>query len=86
MARAQRRGKVSYRDRELERVTIQGCTEDYVLFRSYDAERGRLFSATEAGAAASWRPRWDTATVCSTPNPFWERQSRSKASIFAWWA
>ena len=43
MARAQRRGKVSYRDRELESVTIQGVTEDYILFRSYDAERGRLF-------------------------------------------
>jgi putative ABC transport system permease protein len=62
MARAQRRGKVSYRDRELESVTIHGVTEDYVLFRSYDAERGRLFSATEA---ARRRPvavlGWDTA-------------------------
>ncbi len=62
MARAERRGKVSYRDRELESVTIQGVTEDYVLFRSYDAERGRLFSATEA---ARRRPvvvlGWDTA-------------------------
>ena len=62
MARAQRRGKVSYLDRELESVTIHGVTEDYVLFRSYDAERGRLFSATEA---ARRRPvavlGWDTA-------------------------
>jgi putative ABC transport system permease protein len=62
MARAQRRGKVSYRDRELESVSIQGVTEDYLLFRSYDAERGRLFSATEAERR---RPvavlGWDTA-------------------------
>ncbi len=62
MARSERRGKVSYRDRELESVTIQGVTEDYILFRSYDAERGRLFSATEA---ARRRPvavlGWDTA-------------------------
>jgi putative ABC transport system permease protein len=62
MARAERRGKVAYRDRELESVTIHGVTEDYILFRSYDAERGRLFSATEA---ARRRPvavlGWDTA-------------------------
>jgi putative ABC transport system permease protein len=62
MARSQRQGKVSYRDRELESVSIQGVTEDYLLFRSYDAERGRLFSATEA---ARKRPvavlGWDTA-------------------------
>jgi len=62
MARAQRRGKVSYRDRELESVTIQGVTEDYVLFRSYDAERGRLFSATEAARRRSVAVLgWDTA-------------------------
>jgi putative ABC transport system permease protein len=62
MAQAVRRGKVSYRDRELESVTIQGVTPEYVLFRSYDAERGRLFSPTEA---ARRRPvvvlGWDTA-------------------------
>ncbi len=62
MARAQRRGKVSYRERELESVDIHGVTEDYVLFRSYDAERGRLFSAAEAERR---RPvavlGWDTA-------------------------
>ncbi len=62
MARAQRRGKVSYRDRELESVDIHGVTEDYILFRSYDAERGRLFSAAEAERR---RPvavlGWDTA-------------------------
>jgi putative ABC transport system permease protein len=63
MARAQRRGKISYRDRELERAEIHGVTEDYILFRSYDAERGRLFSATET---ARRRPvavlGWDTAS------------------------
>jgi putative ABC transport system permease protein len=62
MARAQRRGKVSYRERELESVTIDGVTEDYLLFRAYGAERGRLFGATET---ARRRPvtvlGWDTA-------------------------
>jgi putative ABC transport system permease protein len=47
MAQAQRRGKVSYRDRELESVTIQGVSEEYVWFENYDAERGRLFTPTE---------------------------------------
>jgi putative ABC transport system permease protein len=62
MARAQRRGRVSYRERELESVDVHGVTEDYILFRSYDAERGRLFSAAEARRR---RPvavlGWDTA-------------------------
>jgi putative ABC transport system permease protein len=47
MARAETRGKVAYRERELESVTIQGVSEDYLRFRSYDAERGRLFSRAE---------------------------------------
>jgi putative ABC transport system permease protein len=62
MAQAQRRGKVGYRDRELESVTVQGVSEDYLRFQSYDAERGRLFSASEV---ARRRPvavlGWDTA-------------------------
>jgi putative ABC transport system permease protein len=62
MARAQSRGKVSYRERELESVDIQGVSKDYVLFRSYDAERGRLFSATEAERRRAVAVLgWDTA-------------------------
>ncbi|HJS75243.1 MAG TPA: ABC transporter permease [Vicinamibacteria bacterium] len=62
MARAQRRGKLSYRERELESVDIHGVTKDYILFRSYDAERGRLFSATEAERRRAVAVLgWDTA-------------------------
>jgi putative ABC transport system permease protein len=63
MARAQRRGQVSYRDRELESVEIHGVTEDYIFFRSYDAERGRLFSASEARRRQPVAVLgWDTAS------------------------
>jgi putative ABC transport system permease protein len=62
MARSDRRGKVSYRERELESVSIQGVSEDYSRFQNYDAERGRLFSPTEVRRR---RPvtvlGWDTA-------------------------
>jgi putative ABC transport system permease protein len=47
MARVERRGRVVYRDKELESVVIQGVSEDYVWFSNYDAERGRLITATE---------------------------------------
>lgn len=62
MARTERRGKVSYRERELESVSIQGVTEDYLRFRSYDAERGRLFSAAEVRRKRAVTVLgWDTA-------------------------
>jgi putative ABC transport system permease protein len=47
MAKVERRGRVEYRGRELERVEIEGVSQDYVRFASYDAERGRLFTPTE---------------------------------------
>jgi putative ABC transport system permease protein len=62
MAQAQRRGRVGYRDKELESVSVQGVSEDYVWFQSYDAERGRLFTPAEVRRR---RPvtvlGWDTA-------------------------
>jgi putative ABC transport system permease protein len=47
MAQAQRRGRVSYRDQVLENIQIQGVTPEYLEFASFDAERGRMMSATE---------------------------------------
>jgi putative ABC transport system permease protein len=47
MASVERRGRVVYRDKELERVVVRGVSEDYVWFSNYDAERGRLITSTE---------------------------------------
>ncbi|MBF8301446.1 MAG: macB 48 [Acidobacteria bacterium] len=47
MAQAQSRGTITYRDQVLENVQIQGVTSDYLDFASFDAERGRMMSASE---------------------------------------
>ena len=47
MAKVERRGRVGYRGRELERAQIEGVSEDYIRFASYDAERGRLITPAE---------------------------------------
>lgn len=47
MAQSQARGVVRYRDRQLERVMIQGVSRDYIQFSTFDAERGRLISPAE---------------------------------------
>jgi len=47
MAQAQRRGEVSYKDKSLESVMVQGVTEDYTWFTTFDAERGRLITPSE---------------------------------------
>jgi putative ABC transport system permease protein len=47
MAQATRRGRVTYRDQVLENIQIQGVTPEYLDFASFDAERGRMMSATE---------------------------------------
>jgi putative ABC transport system permease protein len=47
MAQAQRRGRVTYRDQVLENIQVQGVTAEYLEFASFDAERGRMMSATE---------------------------------------
>jgi putative ABC transport system permease protein len=47
MAQAQRRGEVSYREKSLESVIIQGVTEDYLWFATFGAERGRLITPSE---------------------------------------
>jgi putative ABC transport system permease protein len=47
MADANAGGRISYRDKSIDQTGIQGVTEDYVNFSSFDAERGRLMSPTE---------------------------------------
>lgn len=47
MAQAQQSSTVAYRDEELESVQIQGVTEEYTAFSTFDAERGRMISPIE---------------------------------------
>jgi putative ABC transport system permease protein len=47
MADANAGGRITYRDKSIDQTGIQGVTEDYVNFSSFDAERGRLMSPTE---------------------------------------
>jgi putative ABC transport system permease protein len=62
MADAQSRGRVTYRDKSIDNMQVQGVSSDYVNFSSFDAERGRLMSPTEVDSA---RPvcviGWQTA-------------------------
>jgi putative ABC transport system permease protein len=55
-------GRITYRDKSIDNTRVQGVTGDYVNFSSFDAERGRLMSATEVDSA---RPvtviGWQTA-------------------------
>jgi putative ABC transport system permease protein len=56
------RGRVTYRDKSIDNVQVQGVSGEYVNFSSFDAERGRLMSPTEVDSA---RPvaviGWQTA-------------------------
>ena len=47
MAEAQGNGRVTYRDRSIDNTNVHGVSGEYVNFSTYDAERGRLMSATE---------------------------------------
>ena len=47
MAQAQQSSRVAYRDEELESVQVQGVTEEYLDFTTFDAERGRMSSPVE---------------------------------------
>jgi putative ABC transport system permease protein len=41
------RGRVTYRDKSIDNVRVTGVSPEYLSFSSFDAERGRLMSATE---------------------------------------
>ena len=47
MANANASGRITFRDKSIDQTQVQGVTEDYVNFSSFDAERGRLMSPTE---------------------------------------
>ena len=47
MAQAQQNSTVAYRSEELQSITVQGVTEDYLEFSTFDAERGRMMSPVE---------------------------------------
>ena len=47
MAQAQTQNRVSYRDEELETVQVQGVSDEYLDFATFDAERGRMITPTE---------------------------------------
>jgi putative ABC transport system permease protein len=50
-AQAQRRGSVTYRNQVIDGVQIQGVTEEYLEFATFDAEHGRMMSAVEVQRA-----------------------------------
>jgi putative ABC transport system permease protein len=47
MAQGQQNAPVSYRDEQLEQIRIQGVSEEYLDFATFDAERGRVISPVE---------------------------------------
>jgi putative ABC transport system permease protein len=47
MAQAQTQTRVAYRDEELETLQVQGVSEEYLDFATFDAEVGRMITATE---------------------------------------
>jgi putative ABC transport system permease protein len=47
MAQGNQRVSVAYRDEELESVQVQGVSEEYLEFSTFNAERGRMISAIE---------------------------------------
>jgi putative ABC transport system permease protein len=62
MAAATSPGRIAYRGQTIDNTQLQGVTADYAAFSTFDAERGRLMSATEVNTA---RPvtvlGWQTA-------------------------
>jgi putative ABC transport system permease protein len=44
-------GRITYRDKSIDQTRVQGVTSEYYNFSSFDAERGRLMSATEVDRA-----------------------------------
>ena len=49
MAQAQTSSPVTYRSQEIAPVQVQGVSEEYLDFATFDAERGRMITPTEIG-------------------------------------
>jgi putative ABC transport system permease protein len=47
MADASGQSRVTYRDKSIDQMRIQGVTSEYADFSSFDAERGRLMTSSE---------------------------------------
>jgi putative ABC transport system permease protein len=47
MAQAQTSTRVAYQTEELQAIQVQGVSEDYIEFSTFDAERGRMISPIE---------------------------------------
>src|SRR5580765_6262550 len=62
MADSNGRGRVTYRDKSIDNMQVQGVSPEYINFSSFDAERGRLMSPIEVESS---RPvtviGWQTA-------------------------
>jgi putative ABC transport system permease protein len=62
MASSQGNARVTYRDKSIDNMSVQGVSSSYVNFSGFDAERGRLMSPTEVDSS---RPvtvlGWQTA-------------------------
>ncbi len=62
MADSGGRGRITYRDKSIDNMRVQGVSPEYITFSSFDAERGRLMSPTEVESS---RPvaviGWQTA-------------------------
>ena len=62
MADSGGRGRITYRDKSIDNMRVQGVSPEYINFSSFDAERGRLMSPTEVESS---RPvaviGWQTA-------------------------
>jgi putative ABC transport system permease protein len=51
MASSQGNGRITYRDKSIDNMNVQGVTSSYVNFSGFDAERGRLMSPTEVDSS-----------------------------------
>jgi putative ABC transport system permease protein len=47
MAQAQTQTRIAYRDEELETAMVQGVSDEYLDFATFDAERGRMMTPSE---------------------------------------
>jgi len=83
MGQTGRGGTVAYRNTELNQVTIQAVTSEYINFSNFNAERGRLMSPTEvARGAAVAVIGWDTADRLFGQNDPLEKMIRVEGMPF----